>query len=173
VTAPFVTEPLDKRHDRSSFHCGSDALDRYFKERASQDVRRRIAGCFLAIDKNGRIAGFYTLAAASVALDALPEGMAKGLPRYPVVPAMLIGRLAVAVEQQGKGLGSALVADAILRTDRLGIGAFALIVDAKDDRAKVFYEAIGFIPLPGQLRRLCVPMETALRALRDRRSGPA
>jgi GNAT superfamily N-acetyltransferase len=126
-----------------------------------------MAGCFVALDLEDRIAGFYTLAAASVALDALPQSMTKGLPRYPVVPAMLIGRLAVAVEYQGKGLGSALIADAVVRTDALGVGAFALIVDAKDDRAQAFYEANGFVLLPGERRRLCVPLATALRALRE------
>ena len=172
MTPPFVTEPLDKKHDRSSFCCGSDALGRYFKERATQDIRRRVAGCFVAADTHGTVAGFYTLAAASVALDALPEGFAKGLPRYPVVPAMLIGRLAVALEHQGKGLGTALIADAVVRADRLGIGAFALIVDAKDERAKAFYETIGFVALPGQPLRLCIPIETALRGLRDLRGNP-
>lgn len=105
---PFVTEPLGK-HDRAAFFSGSDALDRYLRERASQDVRRRVAGCFVALDAEGQIAGFYTLAASSIELHALPDGMAKGLPRYPVVPAMLIGRRAVASRYQGKGLGGALM----------------------------------------------------------------
>ena len=166
MTPRFVTELLSQKHDRSSFRCGSEPLDRYFREPASQDVRRRVAGCLVALDDHGEIAGFYTLAAASVALDALPDGMAKGLPRYPVVPAMLIGRLAVAVEHHGKGLGSALIADAVIRTDRLGIGAFALLVDAKDDRAKTFYERNGFVVLPNDPRRLCMAMETALRAMK-------
>jgi GNAT superfamily N-acetyltransferase len=167
VKLPFTTAPLGPRHDRSEFRSGSDALDRYLREQASQDVRRRIAGCFVALDSEERIAGFYTLAAASVALDALPQAMTKGLPRYPAIPAMLIGRLAVAVEHQGKGLGGALIADAVMRTDRLGVGAFALIVDAKDDRAQAFYEANGFVLLPGERRRLCVPLATALQALRE------
>jgi GNAT superfamily N-acetyltransferase len=166
VTRPFITEPLDHHHDRSAFFSGSDALDRYLKERASQDVRRRVAGCFVAVDHDKKIAGYYTLAATGVRLDALPEKIAKRLPRYPVVPAMLIGRLAVAASQQGKGLGGALIADAITRVDRLGIGAFALIVDAKDDRAKMFYEANGFVSLPDEELRLCLPIETALRNLR-------
>ena len=79
---------------------------------------------------------------------------------------MLLGRLAVAASHQGKRLGSALIADAIMRVDRLGIGAFALIVDAKDDRAKMFYEANGFVRLPDEERRLCLPIETAFRAVR-------
>jgi GNAT superfamily N-acetyltransferase len=166
VTQSFVTEPLGRHHDRSAFVSGSDALDSYLKERASQDVRRRIAGCFVAVDDDGKIAGYYTLAATSVRLQALPEEFVKRLPRYPVVPAMLIGRLAVATSYQGKGLGRALIADAVTRVDRLGIGAFALIVDAKDDRAKIFYETNGFVSLPDEERRLCLPIETALGALR-------
>jgi predicted N-acetyltransferase YhbS len=85
---------------------------------------------------------------------------------------MLIGRLAVSLERQGKGLGIALIADAVVRADRLGIGAFALIVDAKDERAKAFYEAAGFVALHGQPLRLCIPIETALHALRDLRGNP-
>jgi GNAT superfamily N-acetyltransferase len=165
VTQSFITEPLDRHHDRSAFVSGSDALDLYLRERASQDVRRRVAGCFVAVDDDGKIVGYYTLAATSVSLNSLPEEFLKALPRYPVVPAMLIGRLAVAASHQGKRLGRALIADAITRVERLGIGAFALIVDAKDDRAKMFYEANGFVSLPDEARRLCLPIETALRAL--------
>jgi len=165
VTTPLATEPLNETHDRNAFRSGSDVLDRYFKEQVSQDVRRRVAGCFVAVDPAGGISGYYTLAASSVTLDALPESMTKRLPRYPVVPVVLIGRLAVAEDQQGRGLGSALIADAILRTDRLKIGAFALIVDATDDRARSFYEANGFVALPGAPRRLCLPKQTAMQGL--------
>jgi GNAT superfamily N-acetyltransferase len=77
-----------------------------------------------------------------------------------------MGRLAVALSHQGRGLGSALIIDAVTRVDRLGVGAFALVVDAKDDRAKVFYETNGFVSLPDEDRRLCLPIETALHALR-------
>jgi predicted N-acetyltransferase YhbS len=85
------------------------------------------------------------------------------LPRYPLVPAVLIGRLAVAVKYQGQGLGRTLIFDTAIRTDRLGIGAFAIIVDAKDDRAAGFYRANGFALIPGESRRLFVPVDTALR----------
>jgi GNAT superfamily N-acetyltransferase len=167
VTLAFITEPLDRHHDRDAFVCGSDALDRYLKERASQDIRRRVAGCFVAVGDDGTIVGYYTLAATSVRLDALPSELAKRLPRYPAVPAVLMGRLAIALGHQGKGLGSALIVDAATRVDRLGIGAFTLVVDAKDERAKVFYEANGFVSLPDEERRLCLPIETALQALRE------
>ncbi len=160
----FVTEAICNEHDRGAFHCGVSALDRYLRELALQDVKRRVAGCFVALADKGEIAGFYTLAATSAPLDALPADIAKRLPRYPIVPAMLIGRLAVASRFQGQGLGRALVADAVIRTDGLGVGAFALIVDAKDEGGVAFYQANGFAPIPGEARRLFLPIATALQA---------
>jgi GNAT superfamily N-acetyltransferase len=160
---PFVTEALSREHDRAAFRSGVDALDRYLRELALQDMKRRVAGCFVALNDVRVITGFYTLAATSVAVDALPPESTKRLPRYPLVPAVLVGRLAVAVEYQGRGLGRALIFDAAIRTDRLGIGAFAIIVDAKDDRAVGFYRANGFALIPGESCRLFVPVATALR----------
>jgi GNAT superfamily N-acetyltransferase len=90
----------------------------------------------------------YTLAATSVTLEALPADLTKRLPRYPLLPAALIGRLAVSVEYQRQGLGRALIFDSAIRTDRLRIGAFAIIVDAKDDRTVAFYRSTGFASPP-------------------------
>jgi GNAT superfamily N-acetyltransferase len=126
-----------------------------------------LAGCFVGVDDDENIVGYYTLAATSIRLRALSEEFVKRLPRYPVVQAMLIGRLAVAASHQGKQVGRALMADAVTRIDQLGIEAFALIVDAKDERAKKFYEMNGLMPLPDEERRLWLPMETALHALRS------
>ena len=161
----FVTEALRRDHPRASFVSGVAALDRYFRELALQDVKRRVAGCYVAVSGEGDIAGFYTLAATHLPMDALPPETAKKLPRYPVVPAMLMGRLAVASKYQGQGLGRALVADAVIRTNSLGVGAFALIVDAKDRAAVAFYEANGFVPIPNEARRLFLPIATALELL--------
>jgi GNAT superfamily N-acetyltransferase len=164
---PFVTESLSREHDRSAFSSGVDVLDRYLREFALQDMRRRVAGCFVALNDSRAIMGFYTLAATSVTLDALPSDLTKRLPRYPLVPAVLMGRLAVAVEYQGQGLGKALIFDAAIRTDRLRIGAFAVIVDAKNDRAVAFYQSNGFALIPGESRRLFVPVATALQGQSD------
>jgi GNAT superfamily N-acetyltransferase len=151
-------------HDRSRFNSGSVALDRYFREQASQDVKRRLATCFVAVDIDSvEIAGFYTLSAASVALTGLAPEIARKLPRYPVVPTALLGRLAIAHECQGKGLGGVLLANAVLRTARTELGVFALLVDAKDESAQRFYEHYGFTLLPGDVRRLCLPIATVLR----------
>lgn len=160
----FRIEPLSSGHDRSRFSSGSLPLDRYFREQASQDVKRRIAACFVALSvQTGEVAGFYTLAAASVGLSALAPDVVKRLPRYPVVPAALLGRLAVDKNFQGKGLGGVLLADAVLRTSRAELGVFAMLVDAKDEAAQRFYEHHGFTLLPGADRRLCLPIAAGLR----------
>lgn len=160
-------EPLSAAHDRSRFFSGSDVLDRYLREQASRDVRRRIATCFVAIGLASpeRVAAYYTLTAASIALDALRPEIAKKLPRYPVVPAVLLGRLAVVRESQGQGLGGILLADALKRTARAELGVFAMVVDAKDEAAQRFYEHYGFTLLPGETRRLCLPISTALQGI--------
>ena len=166
----FRIEPLSADHDRSGFSSGSDPLDRYFREQASQDIKRRIATCFVAVSINSKdLAGYYTLTAASVALNALAPGVARKLPRYPVVPAVLLGRLAVALPYQGHGLGGILLADGLMRAARAELGVFAMVVDAKDETAQRFYEHYGFTLLPGETRRLCLPIATALERLATRR----
>jgi predicted N-acetyltransferase YhbS len=141
-------------HDRSAFVSGSDALDRYLREQAKQDMRRRVASCFVAIDNDGIIAGYYTIAATSLILDKLSAERIKRLPRYPSIPAVLLGRLAVAVSYQGKRLGGALVADALLRATRAEVMAYAMVVDAKDAQAITFYEHLGFERLGDDPRKL-------------------
>ena len=153
MTRRYRIELLGK-HDRATFASGSDTLDRYLREQAGQDMRRRVASCFVAVDETGTIAGFYTIAASSLAMDLLPAEQAKSLPRYPVIPAVLPGRLAVAQAHQGKRLGAALVADALLRATRADVMAHAMIVDAKDEQAARFYEHLGFARLIDDRRRL-------------------
>ncbi len=166
---PFVTEALNNEHDRKTFQSGVEALDRYLRELALQDIKRRIAGCFIARTDTQEIAGFYTLAATSLPFDSLPADLTKKLPHYPVIPAMLMGRLAVPAKYQGKGLGRALVADAITRTVRFGIGAFALVVDAKDAGATAFYRNSGFAAIPDETRRMFLPIATALQLMEGKK----
>jgi GNAT superfamily N-acetyltransferase len=166
TVAQFRIEPLSSAHDRSRFVSGSTPLDRYLREQASQDIKRRIATCFVAVDiETQDLVGFYTLTATSVALDALSPELVTKLPRYPVVPAALLGRLAVAVSAQGKGLGAALLADALLRIARVEMGVYAMLVEAKDEAAQRFYERHGFALLAGETRRLVLPIATALHAM--------
>lgn len=164
----FRIEPLSGAHDRSQFLSGSDALDRYFREQASQDIKRRIATCFVAVSVTAQgVVGYYTLTATSVALNALSPEIVKKLPRYPVVPAVLLGRLAVSRPYQGRGLGGILLADALKRAARAELGVYAMVVDAKDEAAQRFYEHYGFAPLPAETRRLCLPIAAALKRLAE------
>ena len=158
----FSTEALRKDHDRKNFNCGNDALDAYIRQFAFQDIKRRLAGCFVALDSLGRIAGFYTLTATSISLESLPPDIGRKLPRYPVVPAVLLGRLAVSLDHRKRGLGRSLIADAIYRIEQSGIGAFAIVADAKDEAAKTFYLCVGFTPDPDAPMRLFLPLAERL-----------
>lgn len=162
--APFQLASLDATHERGEFDSGSPALDRYLKEQVTQDVRRRVAACFVALADGPRIAAYYTLASASLLLTDLPASTGKKLPRYPTVPAVRMGRLAVDTAFQGAGLGGALLADALDRAARAEIAAYALMVDAKDEAAVAFYRHHGFIALPDSPRTLFLPLATMLAA---------
>ncbi len=164
MTAPFRLEPLGPSHERGGFSCGVEVLDQYLATRASQDVRRRVSACYVAVEvSSGKLAGFYTLAAASVPLVELPSDVSKRLPRHPAVPVARVGRLAIAKAFQGKGLGGALLADAALRAARSELAVFALVVDAKDEEAAAFYRHHGFEPLGGNDRQLLVSLERFTR----------
>ena len=103
------------------FACGVEALDRYFREQVGQDIKRRATACYVAFDlATGKLAGYYTLSAAGVPLGELPESVVKKLPRYPSVPVARLGRLAVDMAYRGKGLGGALVWDAVSGSIRSG-----------------------------------------------------
>ncbi|MCQ8279956.1 GNAT family N-acetyltransferase [Acetobacteraceae bacterium KSS8] len=151
-------EALGAHHDRSGFESGVEPLDRYFRTQASQDARKNMAAPFVLVLPEGTIAGYYTLSSTSVQLAELPEQTVRKLPRYPLVPATLLGRLAVDRRQQGKGHGRFLLADALWRASRSEIASFAVIVDAKDDSARRFYERESFLPLPDQPIKLFRPM---------------
>ncbi len=154
----YRVEPLGARHDRAGFSCGVDALDRFFRAQAGQDSRKRVATCFVLVAADGAVAGYYTLSAASIALADLPPRLAKILPRYPSIPATLMGRLAVDRSRRGRGLGELLLFDAFSRTLRSEIASYAFVVDAKDDAAQAFYERYRFLRLPSAGRRLFLPL---------------
>ena len=165
----FIIEALARFHDRSRFECGSEALDRYIRRQASQDARRRVTRVFVATPEGGtEVAGFYTLSAGSLERSALQPKEARRLPHYPV-PVALIGRLAVDGRWRGQGLGSALLADAFRRVIRASeaLAIYAVIVDAKDEQARKFYERLGFVPLPDAGRRLFCPIATVERLVGD------
>lgn len=167
----FRIEPLAAAHDRQSFASGVEPLDRYLRELAGQDIKRRVSNCFVARDDSGTIAGYYTFAASSLPLKELSAEEAKRLPRYGVLPAGLIGRLAIDQRFQRRGLGGALIMDAAARAARSDSAIFALIVDAKDDAAVAFYQHYQFRRFIERRQSLFLPIATALRALQENNDG--
>ena len=164
-TTRYRFEPLDKnRHDRASFSCGAEALDNYLKKQAGQDVEKRVAAVFIATDDGTTIAGYYTLSQYSIQAGEFPAAALKQLklPRYPALPATLIGRLARATSHKGRGLGELLLMSALERAlaASRGIASIAVVVDAKDEAAIKFYASYGFIRLPEHPNRLFLPMAT-------------
>ena len=136
--APFRLVPVAQTHDRTTFNSGLEALDRYLREQATQDIRCRVAACFVVVTEKAHIAGYYTLASASLLLADLPASTGKKPPRYPTLPAVRMGRLTVDQAFKGQGLGGALLVDALERATRSEIAACALMVDAKDAAAAAF-----------------------------------
>lgn len=158
--------PLDDDHDRAVFTCGVESLDRYFQTQAGQDVRRRANGVFVLAAKvqPERVLGYYTLCATALPPGDVPEAARKHIPRYPLVSATLIGRLAVSKDRQGQRLGAVLLADALRRAlaSAETVRSSMIVVDALDDGAANFYAAHGFIRLPESLR-LVLPMRVVER----------
>ncbi len=157
----YIIEALNpQKHDRAVFSCGIPALDTYLKTQASQDAKKNAARAYvLRTAESNVIMGYYTISAAAVELTDLPDAFVRKLPRYPALPAMLIGRLAVDQRYRGHGLGGILLANALRRCYQLSqeIGSVAVIVDAKDEVAVRFYERYGFVRLSGQPVRLFMP----------------
>jgi GNAT superfamily N-acetyltransferase len=162
----LVVEPLAAHHDRAAFACGEPALDDYLRRQAAQDVRRRIAQVFVAVGAAPEVVlGYYTLSAASYDKAELPPALAKRLPHYPV-PAAILGRLAVARAQQGRGFGERLLLDAVHRVVRASqaLAVHAVVVDAMSEGAAAFYARYGFRPFMSMPRRLFLPLATFERA---------
>ena len=158
----FVIEPLGPEHDRAAFSCGSKELDSYLQKQAGQDLKKRAAVPFVITPDHRTVAGFYTLSQYALDLGSVPEEVAKRLPKYPMVSATLLGRLAVSSDFRGRGLGERLLMDALHRAldSSQQIASAAVVVDAKDEHAITFYTKYGFIELPSVNRRLFLPMGT-------------
>lgn len=167
MTGAFTIEPLAPRHNRKTFSCGVPALDRYIRELATQDVKRRVSNCFVAVTTQREIVGYYTFAATSLPVTELDSDTVRRLPRYPLLPAGLIGRLAVDTRHGGMRLGSSLIIDAVVRATRSDPAIFAIVVDAKDEVAAAFYLHLGFRRFSSRPMSLFMPIGTALTALRS------
>jgi GNAT superfamily N-acetyltransferase len=150
ATEPVLTKPvpLHKSHDLSHFDCGAPALNDYLRKYALQNHQNRSARTYVTA-RDHRVVGYYTLAAGSVSRDDVPPRVAKGLANYPV-PIILLARMAVDRADQGKGLGAALLKDALLRAAQAAdlVGCRAVLVHAKDQAAQAYYRKFDFEPSP-------------------------
>lgn len=156
-------EPLGKKHDRVVFSCGIDALDTYLQKRASQETKKKIATTFVMVEGlTSAVIGYYTLSATSILLTDLPDETARKLPKYPNVPATLLGRLAIDSRYQGRGYGELLIIDSLRRAFQATteVASYAVVVDAINECARSFYEQYEFCAFPDRKLRLFLPMKT-------------
>lgn len=158
-----LTVPLNPTHDKKTFSCGQPLLDNYLHTQAKQDVKRRLAACFVLADEYGAIKGYYTLSSTVIEQALLPEEIIKKLPpSYTDLPATLLGRLAVDTRFKGRGVGELLLLDALKRSYEVAvnsIGSMAVIVDPIDVNTVKFYAKYGFIPLPDS-GKMFIPVST-------------
>lgn len=162
---PYIITPLGPQHERAAFTCSEPSLDAYLQRQASQDIKRDLAACYILSQRDSStIIGYYTLSASSVEMADLPADLAKKAGRYRLIPAVLLGRLAVATAYQGQGMSGLLLVDALRRTLRTGVGVKMVIVDALNEPAARFYEHYDFQRFADQPLHLYLPT-TAIRTL--------
>lgn len=162
LEAFLSVEPLQERHDRTGFVSGVAELDHYFRTQAGQDAKRRVAAPFVLLNREGAIVGYYTLSAYAIRLEELPDDVAKKLPKYPLLPATLLGRLAISQQHQRQKLGQFLLMDALRRSweNTRQIGAVGVVVEAYDENAEKFYRHHEFTSFPDQPKKLFMSMTT-------------
>ena len=142
---------LDKTHNRKNFECEEKSLTDYIQKQVSQDIIKKLAICFVALDVENNVKGYYTLSSQSLGRELIPEKYLKKVPENYNAPVILLGRLARDQTEKGKGLGEHLLLDALFRAFTISeksIGAMAVVVDPIIDYAVKFYEKYGFEQLP-------------------------
>lgn len=156
----FFSEALGRR-DRSEFRSGNARIDQYFHRQVSQDIKRQYATCHVLVEAaSDTIAGFYTLSAYTIPLMNLPDEIARRLPRYPTVPAVLIGWLGRDLRFRGQNIGAMLLADAFRRLKASPVGAYAICADAVDEGAAAFYREHQFLEFSSKPGSFYLPMAT-------------
>jgi ribosomal protein S18 acetylase RimI-like enzyme len=153
---------LDKTHNRKAFECEEQQLTDYIKKQVSQDIKKKLAVCFVAIDNDNNVIGYYTLSSESLGREQIPDKYLKIIPQNYHVPVILLGRLARNITAKGTGLGEHLLLDALFRAFTLSeksIGAMAVIVDPVNQFAIKFYKKYGFEQLPDS-EKMFLPMST-------------
>ena len=144
-----AVQKLDASHEVDAFDCGKEPLDQFLQRHALVNQKAGSAQTYVVCRGEQRVAGYYSLTVGAVEHADAPGRVGKGLARHPI-PVMLLARLAIDRAEQGKGLGKALLKDALLRTAQAAeiAGIRALLVHAKDDEARAWYEQFDFEPSP-------------------------
>lgn len=161
----YSFEPLAD-HDRASFSCGVPELDDYLRRQASQDAKRKVAAPFVVVDETHQILGYYTLSSYGVRIAELPPDIARKLPKYPLIPTTLLGRLAVSRDHHGQKLGRLLLMDALHRSwkNSSQVASVGVVAEAVDETARTFYLHHEFVPLTEHARKLFIAMKTIQKA---------
>lgn len=152
---------LNNAHIRKEFLCEEPSLTDYIRQQVRQDIKKKLAVCFVAVDTNQKVKGYYTLSSESLGRESVPEKYLQKIPKNYNVPVILIGRLARDLQTKGTGLGEHLLMDALYRSFVLSeksIGAIAVVVDPIHEKAVKFYERYGFITLPDS-EKMFLPMQ--------------
>lgn len=163
----YKIEFLNKFHHKAGFNCVEESLNNYLHKQASQDIKRNLAAVYVLteLDNPTLIHGFYTLSSSAIPLINLPETLSKKLPRYPLIPVTLLGRLAINQASQKQGFGEILLMDALRKAAFLSekIGSMAVVVDALNEQAIRFYEKYGFIKFKDE-NKLFLTIDTINKA---------
>jgi ribosomal protein S18 acetylase RimI-like enzyme len=152
---------LEKTHKRKDFACEENSLTEYIRKQVSQDIRKRLAICFVAVDNEQNVIGYYTLTSESLGRELIPDKYIKQVPQNYNAPVILLGRLARDIKTKGTGLGEHLLLDALFRSYKLSnesIGAMAVVVEPINEKAIEFYKKYGFEQLPDS-EKLFLPMK--------------
>lgn len=158
----YPTTPLASIHKKQEFDCGNSLLNRYLHKQAKQDMKRKLAVCFVFVTEENVIQGYYTLSNDGISREWIPEDIQKKMPpNYTSLPVTLLGRLAVDSSFKGQGLGELLLFDALKRSYEVSIssiGSMAIVVDPINEQAVAFYERYGFVLLPSS-GKMFLPMK--------------
>lgn len=164
----YFIEQLNKSHGKEAFNSGEDSLNKYLQKQATQDIKRNLSAVYVLLEgQDSTVLGYYTLCSSSVLIDSIPHEVSKKLPRYPLIPVTLLGRLAIDIKLQGQGFGALLLTDALIRAGRLSneLGSMAVIVDSLNSKATDFYEKFGFQKFIDKTNKLFLPMSVIKQLL--------
>lgn len=157
----YQTVVLNNNHSVSCFFSGENVLDNYIKSYAQQDIKRKLAVTYVYPKNDTVVSGYYTLSSNSILSSDLNDDIKRKLPKYPLLPATLVGRLAVNKTVHSKGIGKTLLLDALFRAydNSSKIGSMAVVVDALNQNAEQFYQHFGFTKFTSY-NKLYIPMQT-------------